>query len=113
MNLMESMLQEGDEPPQVAPEIVAFVEAALARYPDLDEASGDESPWASSPLMGEALEDLIYIPMTYSGAENARDVIVDIASSLGLVCYDPQAEQLLPTRGPKRRGWFRRPSDQA
>lgn len=96
MDAMEAMFEQGDEPPPVAPEIGSFVGAVLARYPDLDDDSGRECPWASSPLIGEATGDLIYFPMTFSGAEYARDVIAEIASSLGLVCYDPQIEQLLP-----------------
>ena len=51
---------------------------------------------ASSPLMGDVVGDLIYFPMTFSGAEYARDVLAEIAASLGLVCYDPQIECLLP-----------------
>lgn len=96
MDAMEATFDQGEEPPPVAPEIAAFVEAALARYPDPEQESGSESPWASSPLIGDAVGDLIYFPMTFSGAEYARDVLADIASSLGLVCYDPQLEQLLP-----------------
>lgn len=96
MDAMEATFEQGDDAPPVAPAIVAFVEAALARYPELDEESGNQSPWASSPLIGDAVGDLIYFPMTFSGAEYARDVLAEIASSLGLVCYDPQIEQLLP-----------------
>jgi len=96
MDAMEAMYGQDGESPPVAPEIAAFVEAVLARYPGLDEEDGTDSPWASSPLIGDAVGDLIYFPMTFSGAEYARDVIAEIASSLGLVCYDPQIERLLP-----------------
>ncbi len=34
--------------------------------------------------------------MTFSGAQYARDPLAEIADSLGLVCFDPQIEQLLP-----------------
>jgi hypothetical protein len=47
-------------------------------------------------LIKEAVGDLIYFPMTFSGAEYARDVLSAIAEQQGLVCYDPQLEQLLP-----------------
>jgi hypothetical protein len=79
-----------------APELMAFVEAALARYPELDENSGPECPWASGPLSGEIVGDLIYFPMTFSGAEYARDVLAELVASRALVCYDPQIEALLP-----------------
>jgi hypothetical protein len=98
MDAMESAFEDTSEPPVVSPEIRGFVDAALARYPELDDDSGPECPWASSPLLGEAVGDLIYFPMTFSGAEYARDVLAEIAGSLGLVCYDPQIEQLLPDR---------------
>src|SRR4051794_39578968 len=96
MDAMEVSLESAGEPPAPSEEIRRFVEAALARYPGLDENSGPECPWASSPLMGEAVGDLIYFPMTFSGSEYARDVLADIANTLGLVCYDPQIEGLLP-----------------
>jgi hypothetical protein len=95
MDAMEEALDhELVVPP--APELIAFVEAVLDRYPELDEDSGPECPWASAPLRAEIVGDLIYFPMTFSGAEFARDVVADIAGSLELVCYDPQLEALLP-----------------
>ncbi|HSX67605.1 hypothetical protein [Nocardioides sp.] len=96
MDAMEEALDGSDEPAAPTERIKAFVEAALARFPELDDNSGPECPWASSPLEGEAVGDLIYLPMTFSGAEYARDVLAEIADSLGLVCFDPQIEQLLP-----------------
>lgn len=96
MDAMEAALATPSGPPPASPEIRGFVGAALSRYPELADDSGHECPWASSPLLGEAVGDLIYFPMTFSGAEYARDVIAEIAGSLGLVCYDPQIEQLLP-----------------
>lgn len=93
MDAMEVTFEQGGEP-SVAPEIAAFVEAATNGYPDEDPSV--DSPWASSPLIGEAVGDLIYFPLTFSGAEYARDVLAEIAASLGLVCYDPQIEALLP-----------------
>ncbi|NMM17264.1 MAG: hypothetical protein HHJ14_09070 [Cellulomonas sp.] len=44
-----------------------------------------------------AVGDLIYFPMTFSGAEYARDVLAAIAHQQGLICYDPQIERLPPT----------------
>lgn len=95
MDQMEAQYEQAERP-QPASELVAFVEAALDRYPELDAESGPETPWASSPLANEIFGDLIYFPLTFSGAEYARDVLADIADSLGLVCYDPQIEGLLP-----------------
>ncbi|WP_188079037.1 hypothetical protein [Actinotalea subterranea] len=96
MDALEASLDQAGGPPSATPAIRAFVEAALARYPDLDDDAGDECPWASSPLIGEAAGDFIYFPMTFSGATYARDVLAAIARDQGLVCYDPQIERLLP-----------------
>lgn len=82
--------------PQAAAELVAFVEAATARFPESGPSSSAESPWASKPLIGDIVGDLIYFPLTFSGAEYARDGLAELADSLGLVCYDPQVEALLP-----------------
>ena len=96
MEAMESALEDKSGPIPASQAIQGFVDAALSRYPEIDETSSAECPWASSPLIAEASGDFIYFPMTFSGAEFARDVIAEIANSLGLVCFDPQIEQLLP-----------------
>jgi hypothetical protein len=96
MDAMDAALEQPGGPPGATPPIRAFVEAALGRWPDLDEDSGPECPWASAPLIDEAIGDFIYFPMTFSGAEYARDVLAEIAQAHGLVCYDPQIEGLLP-----------------
>lgn len=93
---MEAMEEALDEPASVSPAIRAFIDAALARFPELDENSGSECPWAMSPMDADAAGDLIYVPMTFSGAEYARAPLAEIADSLGLVCFDPQIDQMLP-----------------
>lgn len=110
MEAMEAALDRDAEPPPATPAIRAFVEAALARYPELDEHSGDECPWASSPLIAEAVGDLIYFPLTFQGAAYAADVLAGIAQEQGLVCYDPQSERLLPDPHvtSAEGGWLRR-----
>ena len=96
MDAMEDAFDRSGGPPPASPAIRRFVEAALARFPEATEHSGDECPWASAPLIEEAFGDLIYLPMTFQGADYARDVLAGIAQDLGLVCYDPQIEELLP-----------------
>lgn len=93
---MEQAVEGSEETDAPTPAIQAFIDAALRRFPELDDDSGPECPWASAPLAEEAVGDLIYFPMTFSGAELARDELAGIADSLGLVCFDPQIEQLLP-----------------
>lgn len=87
---------DDEEGPEPAPQLLAFVEAALARYPALDENSGPECPWASAPLSDEIHGEFIYFPLTFSGAAYARDVLAEIADAQGLVCFDPQVQAMLP-----------------
>lgn len=79
-----------------SPVIQSFVAAALDRFPALGD-SHPESPWAGPDLLGSAVDDFLYLELTYSGAIAARDELAAIALSLGLVCFDPQIEQVLPS----------------
>ena len=47
----------------------------------------------------------IYFPIVWSRADEVAEVASRIAAEHGLVCFDPQSEQLLPR--PPRRGWRR------
>ena len=76
------------------PRIRTYVEALLERWPDIDTTEG--SPWATSPLMGEAIGLFFYFPMVGSMADAASAYAADVAQRHGLVCYDPQLERLRP-----------------
>ncbi|MGW4894741.1 hypothetical protein ACWEQL_21095 [Kitasatospora sp. NPDC004240] len=78
--------------------IEAFVSALLERWPDLteDEDEDDISPWSTGPLIREARGPLIYFPMRWSMAVEASAYAAEVASSMGLNCFDPQARQLRP-----------------
>jgi hypothetical protein len=89
-SLMEQM--ESGELGDPTPRIRAYVNALLARWPDIDEA--EDSPWASSPLMGEASGPLVYFPMVFSRADEASTFAAGLARDHGLVCFDPQMECL-------------------
>src|SRR5689334_18580847 len=75
------------------PRIRAYVEALLERWPDIT-ADDDGSPWATGPLIGEAVGWFIYFPMVWSMAEEASAFAAEVARQHGLVCYDPQQERL-------------------
>jgi hypothetical protein len=83
-----------DAPP--TPRIKAYVEALLERWPELDTDEGDNSPWSTAPLIGEAWGPFIYFAMVWSMAEEASAFAADLAQQHGLVCYDPQLERLRP-----------------
>ncbi|MFE6865036.1 hypothetical protein ACFVFS_00600 [Kitasatospora sp. NPDC057692] len=88
----------GADGPDVPPteRIAAFVAALLARWPDLTEDEDDTSPWSTGPLIGEAAGPLIYFPMRWSMATEAAVYAAQVAASMGLNCYDPQNQCLLP-----------------
>ncbi|MFI6886550.1 hypothetical protein [Streptosporangium canum] len=77
------------------PLIAKFVEQLLQRWPDLDEVDEYENiPWSTTPLIGEAAGPYIYFPMVYPRAEEASAYAVQVATQLGLNCYDPQDDRL-------------------
>jgi hypothetical protein len=82
-------------PTEPTPKIKEFVEALLARYPDLDTLSDDDvddSPWADSPLLGNASGPFVYFSMvTNDAAVNAWELATATAKRLGLVAFDPQS----------------------
>lgn len=85
-------------PTEPAPKIKEFAEALTATFPDLDALGDDEvddSPWADSPLLGNASGPFIYFAMvTNDAAERAWELATSTASRLGLVAFDPQSGRL-------------------
>jgi hypothetical protein len=86
------VMELNDEPP--TPRIRAYVEALLARWPELGEA--DDVPWAMSPLMEQTGGPIAYLNLSYSMADEASAFAAKLAQEHGLVCYDPQIERLRP-----------------
>lgn len=85
---------DSQEPP--TPRITVYVQALLARYPDIDSPAGDDSPWSTAPLMDEAVGPIIYFPMGYGVSEEVSAWAAQLAQEHGLVCYDPQMDSLRP-----------------
>jgi hypothetical protein len=87
---------DADAPP--SQRITEYVRALLERYPDLDELDDDavdDSPWADSPLMGNARGPFIYFSLVANEAANeAWQHAVTTARAMGLVCFDPQSGTL-------------------
>lgn len=83
------------------PKIRALVESLTQRFPDLtglsdEDVDSTDTPWASGPLMSEASGDFFYFPMTFPGAEAHLAEVLSIIQNHGLVCFDPQAEEVSP-----------------
>ena len=92
----ERLMDQMDEDPDVPPSapIVSFQNELLARWPALGEPGDEASPWATGPEIGDAVGPIMYITMTYSGAQEGVPYAAEVARMLGLVCYDPQEEVL-------------------
>jgi hypothetical protein len=89
---------ESEYPTEATPRIKEFVETLLATFPDLDELGEDDvddSPWADSPLLGNAGGPFIYFAMVRNDAlQQAWDLASSTAARLGLVAFDPQSDAL-------------------
>lgn len=76
--------------------IRGYVAALLARWPDITDPAGEDSPWADGPMSDNADGDAIYFSMVWSRCEEASEFAAQLAQQHGLVCFDPQAERLRP-----------------
>ena len=90
--LMDRLEQGELEPP--TERIRTYIAALLARWPDIDQEGGEDSPWADSPLIENAFGSAIYFAMVWSRADEAGEFAARTAQQHGLVCYDPQSERL-------------------
>jgi len=81
---------DGAEP---TPAIRRYVEALLARYPDvtdLPEAEIDDSPWMTCPLLGAAAGPFMHFGIASAASDEAFAFILATAHAHGLVVFDPQ-----------------------
>ena len=85
-------------PTEPTAKIKEFVETLTARFPDLDALGNnevDDSPWADSPLLGNASGPFIYFAMvTNDAAQRAWELALATAAQLDLVAFDPQSGRL-------------------
>jgi hypothetical protein len=84
------------EPEPPTPQVAAYVGALLDRYPEIDTEAGEDSPWATGPLMREASGPFLYLPLVYSQCDEVSAWVAQLAQAHGLVCYDPQVGKLRP-----------------
>ncbi|GIF72527.1 hypothetical protein [Asanoa siamensis] len=82
--------------------ICAYLAALLDRFPDIDTEAGEDSPWSTGPLLGEARGPLLYVPMVLGWADEVSAWAAQLAGLHGLNCYDPQINRLrLPVGSPE------------
>ena len=98
--------QPPSEPPH--PTLLAFADDLLARYPDIDDEAGEDSPWSEGPLKSDIVGSFFYFPMRYGSVHEAVPFIVERAAAHKLVCFDPQTERLLTQAAKDRRNPFKR-----
>ena len=99
-------LVEADDAAPPTEVITEFVDQLLRRWPDITKDTGEVSPWADGPMIGNASGSMIYFSMVFSMADEASAFAAELAQRLGLQCFDPQLEQLRPARPRARRRWW-------
>ena len=87
---------DSDDLAPPTPRIERYVQSLLARYPDMDDDNDDVCPWSTGPLLNEAVGPLVYFPMRWSMADDVSAWAAQLAADQGLVCFDPQLNQLRP-----------------
>jgi hypothetical protein len=83
---------DGDELFPVAGVIDDFLAALTERWPD--RGTGDDTPWAATPLSKGASGPYVYIALAWSSADTVSAHVVQIANGFGLNCFDPQMKVL-------------------
>ena len=76
------------------PRLVAYCQALLRRWPELDDAG--DSPWVVSPLIADAVGDVFPFGIESERAEEVAAYAARLAAEHGLVCYDPQEGGVRP-----------------
>jgi hypothetical protein len=96
-----------------SPRVRRFVDELIARYPQIDdvpEDKVDECPWT---IAFDQSEGHVIMCIAWSRAEEMKSIVHGLADKHGLVCYDPQADEVHnpPGREPspqkKSRPWWK------
>jgi hypothetical protein len=96
MDAAEARDESGMPPEPPTPGIAAFMSDLLDRWPDIDQPDGENSPWAMSGLREDASGALCYLCMTNTPLlDEAVAYIAELARKHGLICYDPQFEEVI------------------
>jgi hypothetical protein len=85
-------------PPEASDKLIAFVEALVARYPNLGDTD-DDTVWSDGPLSGNVIGDFINMGVVWSRCAEAEPFIRETAHKHGLHFYDPQSEKFYPCPG--------------
>ncbi|MFF9819005.1 hypothetical protein [Streptomyces sp. NPDC014006] len=95
----QHMRHTGGQKTAPTPLIRQYVEALVARWPDMspddDEEAEEACPWSDGPLINNTSGPLFYFGMVFSKCQEAAPFAADLARTLGLVCFDPQDQRLI------------------
>lgn len=95
--LCREFLDEGERA-RPTEAITDYVATLLLRYPDLPDEEQEERsevPWGSGPLLRNASGPIVYLDMKLNSVfEEGWRYCVELASSRGLVAFDPQSGAL-------------------
>jgi len=86
-NEMFDRYDDEEEETPATERIAAYVEALMRRWPQ-----NDAGPWSVEP---ETSGPFAYLCVVWSMADEVPAYAAKLAASMGLVCYDPQSEELL------------------
>jgi hypothetical protein len=76
---------------QPSASIASYVDALLARFPDLGSPGSDLSPWSDGPLIDNAAGPVMKFGFGHGLTQLGAPVAARIAAERGLVCFDPQS----------------------
>jgi hypothetical protein len=98
--------------------IRSYVEELLARWPDITEEAGEDSPWADGPLIDNATGPLFVFSLVADSLAESIAYCTEVAEHRGIVLYDPEQREIysptvIPTPLPEphlkpRHRFFRR-----
>lgn len=91
-------LYVGDTPVPPVPELLAFLDEIMARYPDLTNLSDedvDDGVWSDGPLVNNAQGPLLYLGIVWSRVDEVVPFLVERARAHQLVVFDPQSGKRL------------------
>jgi hypothetical protein len=85
------------QPANASTRLLAFVEALLLRFPDI-ESSGGDIIWATKPIRDNIIGRFVDLAVGWYYYEEAKPFIGATAIAHGLRCFDSHERQLLPAR---------------
>lgn len=90
------LLADGEPSEDVKPDdrLKAFRDQVIAKYPPMDavaEENADEATWSDESGGSDAY---MFLSIAYSKAEAMTEFIFATTKAHGLVCYDPQDEEV-------------------